>query len=322
MWDAIIITPFVNALLFIYTLVFSNFGLAIILFTILIRLVTYPLFAQQMKGASAMQDLQKDKRYLDMQAKYKDDKEKLAQEQMKLYRELGINPFASCLPTIIQFPIIIGLYQSITSTLASTPLDLLTLQRHIYPGFLKVASLIPLNSRFLWMPDLSQPERMAVLGFEIPVLAVIVVITTYMQSKVMMPVSTNPNDQSAGMMKAMNLYMPFFMGWLALTLSAGLSIYFVASNVIGIAQYMLMGKANWSNLIPTFKMPSFSAPSNKPAVRARPDRSVYPPVKSDTDRASSSRTDGSSKLPSKPSTSQKNLPPIKPSRKSSGKSSR
>ena len=74
MWDAIIITPFVNVLLLIYTLV-HNFGLAIILFTILIRLITYPLFTQQMKSAQAMQDLQKDKRWIEMQAKLKDDKE-------------------------------------------------------------------------------------------------------------------------------------------------------------------------------------------------------------------------------------------------------
>src|SRR5690242_7930643 len=111
MWDSLIITPFVNVLLFIYTLIGHNFGIAIILFTILIRLVTHPLTAQQLKGTQAMQNLQKDKRYLEIQKKYKDDREKLSQEQMKLYKEMGINPFGSCLPTLIQFPIIIGLYQ-------------------------------------------------------------------------------------------------------------------------------------------------------------------------------------------------------------------
>jgi YidC/Oxa1 family membrane protein insertase len=323
MWDAIIITPFVNILLFIYTVFFKDFGLAIIIFTILIRLVTYPLFAQQMKGTAAMQDLQKDKRYLEMQEKYKGDKEKLAQEQMKLYRELGINPFASCLPTLIQFPIIIGLYQSITSTLASTPLDMLSLARHIYPWLISfiskipligVDTLIPLNSRFLWMADLSQPERLSVLGIEIPVLAIIVVISTYMQSKVMTPPTTNPNDQSAGMMKAMNLYMPFFMGWLALTLSAGLSVYFVASNVIGIVQYMLMGKANWHNLLPSFKMPSLGSLTGQSTVRAKPDRIAYPPVKNDSNKGATLRSSSSKPAP-KPATSNKNLPPIKPKRK-------
>ena len=82
MWDAIIITPFINVLLVIYYLV-KSFGLAIILFTILIRLITHPLTAQQLKGTQAMQNLQKDPRWIDMQKKYKDDKEKLSQEQLK-----------------------------------------------------------------------------------------------------------------------------------------------------------------------------------------------------------------------------------------------
>ncbi|MRS05031.1 membrane protein insertase YidC, partial [bacterium] len=108
MWNAFVGLN-INILLFIYQLV-GNFGVAIILFTLFIRLLTYPLTASQLKGTAAMQSLQQDKRYLDMQAKYKNDKEKLQQEQLKLYKELGINPFASCLPTLIQFPIIIALY--------------------------------------------------------------------------------------------------------------------------------------------------------------------------------------------------------------------
>ena len=91
MWDQIIINPFINVLLFIYSLI-GNFGVAIILFTILIRLLTHPLTVQQLKGTTAMQDLQKDKRWIEAQAKYKNDKEKLAQVQMELYKELGVNP--------------------------------------------------------------------------------------------------------------------------------------------------------------------------------------------------------------------------------------
>lgn len=253
MWDAIIITPFVNVLLWIYNVVGQNFGLAIILFTILIRLVTHPLTVQQLKGTTGMQALQNDKRWIEAQKKYKDDKEKLAQEQMKLYKELGINPFGACLPTLIQFPIIIGLYQSIILGLAATPIELLNLTKHVYPGLLKVASLIPINNHFLWM-DLGQPERVFIpgLNFGIPVLAVIVVVTTYLQSKLITPPPANPNDQGAMMGKMMNLYMPFFMGYLALTLASGLSVYFVVGNLIGIAQYALLGKADWKNVIPGF----------------------------------------------------------------------
>jgi YidC/Oxa1 family membrane protein insertase len=252
MWDTIIITPFINVLLFIYNLVGQNFGIAIILFTILIRLVTHPLMAQQIKGTQGMQNLQKDKRWLDMQEKYKNDKERLSQEQMKLYKELGINPFASCLPTLIQFPIIIGLYQSVIQTLAATPIELLRLVRHIYADWLNVAAIIPLNSHFLWM-DLGRPERLYLPflpNFGIPVLAIIVVISTYLQSKLITPPSNNPKDQSAMMGNMMNIYMPFLMGYLAYTLASGLSLYFVISNLVGILQYALLGRLNLKNLFP------------------------------------------------------------------------
>jgi YidC/Oxa1 family membrane protein insertase len=170
---------------------------------------------------------------------------------MSLYKEMGVSPFGSCLPTLIQFPVLIGLYQAIIRALAVTPIQLLDLSNHIYP-FVNASDLIPLNNGFLWM-DLSQPERLMIFGVGIPVLAVLVVITTYMQSKLMTPPSAQPNDQSAQMGKMMNLYMPFLMGWLAYSFSAGLALYFVASNVFTILQYAVMGKVEWSNLIPGMK---------------------------------------------------------------------
>jgi YidC/Oxa1 family membrane protein insertase len=247
MWDAFI-SLMINVLLYIYNFVGQNFGLAIILFTILVRLVTYPLNAQQVKQTKAMQELQGSKKYQDMQKKYKDDKEKFAQEQMKLYKEMGVNPFGSCLPTIIQFPIIIGLYQAIIRALAVTPLQLLNLSKHISNG----AAMIPLNNFFLWM-DLSLPEKdfgISIAGFGLPILAVVVVVTSYLQTKLMTPPSANPNDQSAQMSKAMGMYMPLFMGWLAYSFSSGLALYFVVSNLSTIIQYALMGKLDWSNLLP------------------------------------------------------------------------
>jgi YidC/Oxa1 family membrane protein insertase len=239
MWDTIIITPFVNLLLWIYNLV-GNFGIAIILFTTLTRIVLYPLTAKQIKGAQAMQELQKNPRYIEVQTKYKGDKEKLAQEQMKLYQELKINPLSSCLPTLLQFPIIIGLYQALIQSLGSAPMDLLKLTRHLYPNLLKVADLIPLKSHFLWM-DLGQPERLYIpgLSFGIPVLAVIVVITTY-------------------------IYMPVLMGWLAWSLSSGLALYFVVTNLIQILQYAISGKIYWDNVLPwKKKAPLSKAPLKK-----------------------------------------------------------
>src|SRR5512143_3918362 len=139
MWNQFILYPFTNVLLWIYDVIGHNFGVAIILFTIVIRAVTWPLNAQQLKSAKVMQDLQNDKEWQDIQKKYAKDAEKKAQEQMRIYKERGISPFASCIPTLIQFPIIIGLYQSITHALAATPLGLLQLARSIYP-FLNAAA--------------------------------------------------------------------------------------------------------------------------------------------------------------------------------------
>jgi YidC/Oxa1 family membrane protein insertase len=241
MWD-LFVSIFINVLLWIYNVIGQNFGVAIILFTILIRIVTWPLNAQQMKGAKAMQDLQNDPEWQKTQKKYAKDREKLAQEQMRIYREKGINPFGSCLPTLIQFPIIIALYQSIIRALASTPLDLLKLSRSINTDFLDVANLIPLNSQFLWM-NLGQPEPYYIL-------AIVVAVTTYVQSKLTLPPSTNPNDQAAAMGQSMTITMPLMLGWFALTFPSGLSVYFITSNVLGIIQYAAQGKANWSNLLP------------------------------------------------------------------------
>jgi YidC/Oxa1 family membrane protein insertase len=251
MWETIIIQPMTNLLLWIYDALGHGpnmFGLAIILFTILIKLLTWPLNASQVKGAQAMQELQNDKEWQDIQKKYAKDREKLAQEQMRIYREKGINPFASCLPTLVQFPIIIGLYQVITRSLSATPLDMLKLARTVYP-FQNVENIIPLNSTFLWM-DLGRPESIQILGFGLPTLAIIVAATTWLQTKLTMPATPNPNDQTAQMTKMMGVYMPLMLGWFSLTFASGISVYFIVSNLLGIAQYAATGRANWRNLLP------------------------------------------------------------------------
>jgi len=266
MWETIIVNPFTTALLLIYKLIGGNFGIAIILFTILIRLITHPLMASQIKSSTKMTEFQKSKQWQDIQKKYKGDKEKLAQEQMNLYKELGISPFASCLPSIIQIPLIFGLYQSIMLALAATPGQLLILTRAVSPllNFFhtNTADLVPLHSNFLWM-NLAQPERVYMFGVGIPLLAIIVAITTYVQSKVTMPASTNPGDQGAMMNKMMALYMPLLLGYFALTFASGLSIYFITGNLIGVAQYALLGKVNWRALIPGYKPDTTALARNK-----------------------------------------------------------
>jgi len=256
MWDLLIVNPFTNLLLLIYAFV-GNFGIAIILFTILIRLATHPIMAQQIKSSAAMQDLMKSDEWKKIQEKYKDEREKLAQEQMKLYSEKGISPFGSCLPTLIQFPILIGFYQSIVRAIAATPLQLLGLVRGIFPGLASISpaaslsALIPIQSKFLWM-DLGLPERVILPflpeGWGIPVLALIVAVTTYIQTKLTTPPAADPNDQSAQMSQSMAITMPLMLFYFSLNFASGLAVYFVTSNLIGILQYAALGKVNWRNL--------------------------------------------------------------------------
>jgi YidC/Oxa1 family membrane protein insertase len=268
LFDLLIVNPFTNALLLIYAFV-GNFGISIILFTIIIRLVTHPIMAQQIKSSTAMQELMASDEWKKIQEKYKGDKEKLAQEQMRIYSERGVSPFSSCLPTLIQFPILIGFYQSIVRAIGVTPLQLLALVRGIYPGLENITSaaslsaLIPIQSKFLWM-NLGQPEgiRLDFLPFAIPVLAIIVGLTTYFQTKLTIQPSASPNDQSSQMNKMMGLYMPVLLFYFALNFASGLAVYFITSNLVGIAQYAALGKVNWKNL---FQF----GPDKKPEVKAK-----------------------------------------------------
>jgi YidC/Oxa1 family membrane protein insertase len=248
-----IATPMLNVLLLVYDLLFNNFGIAIIVFTVLIRLLTYPLTASSLKSTQKMQEMQGSKKFKDMQKKYKDDKQKLQEEQLKLYREIGFNPLSGCLPTLIQFPIIIGLYQAIISVMASTPMSILELSDRLY-GFVS-SSLIPVNDNFLWM-DLGQPERwkldflegLPIIGDGIPILAIIVIITSWLSTRTMS--SASSEGQGAQMTQMMGIYMPLLMGWLAYSYASGLALYFVVSNVLGVVQNMIMRGIHPRELIP------------------------------------------------------------------------
>ena len=152
LWDSLIVQPFTNMLLLIYAFV-GNFGLSIILFTIIIRLVTHPFMAAQIKSSTGMQKLTQSDEWKSMQEKYKKDQEKLSQETMRLYKENGINPFASCLPSLIQLPIMIGFYQSIMHAIGATPMQLLSVVRSIYPwmeNLTHAASLISAGDLRRW----------------------------------------------------------------------------------------------------------------------------------------------------------------------------
>jgi YidC/Oxa1 family membrane protein insertase len=246
MWDAIILNPMVNLLIWLYGLLGNNIILAILTLTILIYMITLPLTMMQQRSMQATQELQP--KLADLKIKYKDQPEKMQQAQMELYKEAGVNPLGGCLPTLIQFPILIGLYQAITRGLAASPIQLLDLSQHIYhglPSFLSwlpnAPALIPLNNKFLWL-DLAAPDPYFILP-------ALVVITTFLSNKMMTPPSTDPNQAAMG--RSMQLTMPLFIGYISLTFPAGLSIYWVTSNIVRFAQYAATGRASLKNLFGT-----------------------------------------------------------------------
>ncbi|MGC9356766.1 MAG: YidC/Oxa1 family membrane protein insertase [Anaerolineae bacterium] len=235
MWDLIIVDPITNLLLIFYKLLGQQTILSVALLTLLVRLALTPLTLNQQKSLRKQQDLQP--RLKEIQEKYKNDKERLAEEQMKLYRELGVNPLGGCLPLLIQLPLMFGLYQAIIRALAATPLGLLDLPSHLYrwlPPFLNVSTLAPLQSQFLWL-DLALPDPYFVLP-------ILVVVTSWLQQKLLTaasPSSGSSDPQAQAMSQSMQVTMPLFMGFISMNYAAGLSVYFVISNLVGILQFYL-----------------------------------------------------------------------------------
>jgi YidC/Oxa1 family membrane protein insertase len=224
-FDFLVVNPMTNALLLIYDLLFHNYVLAILVLTIIIRLVTLPLTLKQQISSVKMAAMQPQIKAI--QEKYKKEPQKLSEEM----RKVGFNPLGGCLPLLVQFPILIGLYNAITRTLAVTPFSLLELGKHIY-GFLpNLSSLVPVNSIFLGFMDLGQPDKL----FIIPIL---VVATTYFSTKLTTPPSTDAQTKQTNQM--MSMMMPVMFGFFMLSAPTGLGMYWIVSNLIGIGQYYLM----------------------------------------------------------------------------------
>jgi YidC/Oxa1 family membrane protein insertase len=228
-WYLIIGDPVLNGLIALSSILFHNFGLAIIALTIIVRLALWPLMRRQLESTKAMQSMQP--KIQELQKKYGKNQQKLQQEMMKLYKEAGINPMGCLWPMLIQFPIWIALYQAIMKALATTPENLLDLAQHLY-SWEVVSQAIPLNSQFLWL-DLGQPDHTLIL-------AIIVGGTMWVQQKMTTAPTVDPRQQSTNSM--MLLMMPFMFGLFTLMFPSGLPLFWAASNVIGIlTQYFFTG---------------------------------------------------------------------------------
>jgi YidC/Oxa1 family membrane protein insertase len=225
--------PMANLILLLYTFLGHSTVLAITALTLLINLLVLPLTLSQNRSVRRMQEIQPELEKL--QKKYGKDKERMAQEQMKLYKEAGINPMGGCLPLLVQMPIWFGLIGAIRYCIPSTPLELFQFSHHIYKWLPGVVGLVPLKSTFLGM-DLGQPPSPDQWwSYALPVL---VFVTSWLQQKLLTPSTTSDSQSQAAMMnRQMQVMMPLMMMFFTLQYSTGLSIYFIVSSLIRMAQY-------------------------------------------------------------------------------------
>lgn len=269
-FSLLITTPLGYIISFIYDLVL-NYGLAIVIFTIIVKVLMLPLVVKQQKSTVQMKKIQPELQKI--QKKYANDQQRLSQETMKLYKKYNISPAGGCLPLLIQLPIILGLYQVITrpmqyilhmgTDLIQKIADVLRDGGFIAEQVAKLATkqnqitvassmadnlafveekvgtaLSTINFDFFGLdlsltPQLSQPSVLWI----IPILSA---VTAYLSGKITTKLSGN--DQAAEQMKTMNVMMPLMSGYFCFIMPTGVGLYWVMSNVIQIIQQVVVTK--------------------------------------------------------------------------------
>lgn len=189
-----------------------NYGVIIILFSLLTKLLFYPLSKKQTESMKKMQEIQPKMKAL--QDKYKNDKEKLGQAQMQMYKEEGVNPLAGCLPLLVQMPVFFALYQALSHTIS-----------------LRGQPFVA------WINDLSQPDALFQLPFTLPflgsdfnVLPILMSLAMYYQGKV------TPTTGGGGQMAAMTTMMPLFMVFIFYNMPSGLVLYWLVNTILQVYQ--------------------------------------------------------------------------------------
>ena len=215
----IIAVPLGYLLTFIYNLV-GNYGISLIILTVLVKLLLYPLYFKQIKSTASMSSLQPKMKAI--QEKYKNDKEKMNEEMAKLSKNENFNPMGGCLPTLIQIPILWGLF-----TLLRNPIRYIADENMIFA----------VHQSFLWIKDLGQPDLW--------ILPIAAAVSTYI-SFAMTQQLTGQNEMMGGQGKSMNMIMKYFFPlsilWLARAYPAGLAIYWAGGQFIQIFLNIRMNK--------------------------------------------------------------------------------
>lgn len=254
-WDTLFINPLINSLLLLTNVVGGQFGVAIILFTLILRLVTIPFTLRQLHSTRAMQEMQP--RMQEIQKKHKDPKRR-QEETLKLYKETGINPLGCFLPMAIQMLVFFALYRALAFVVGGSPESLVGLSQRVYPWSFLTQS-VPLEQSFLWL-ELGKADS----TFILPLL---VGVSTYVQTRLAQTPTTTPQQQQQQQM--MTWMMPLVLVWVTLALPSGVGVYWVVSNVFQVfASYAVYGRRlTWRSLLPM----AAATENKRPRPKMQPD---------------------------------------------------
>lgn len=240
-WDHGIMRPMINSLAVLYWLLFSNFGLAIIVFTVIVRVLMIPLTVRQTRQMRRLQGLSP--RMKAIQTKYKgkkDPESRRAQssETMKLYREAGVNPIGCLGPMVLQIPIWIGFYRAILRTMPVTPEGTANLSESFY-SFNPAADVVPFDRLFLGIDLAASVSSVYLpLNFLLPVL---VGASMFITTKMTGTIATDERQQQQ--QRLMTWMMPIMIGVFTYQFPAGLGVYILLSNIVGVViQYFVGGR--------------------------------------------------------------------------------
>lgn len=253
-WNEGLLKPMTNGLVLLYLVLFHNFGLALLAFTLISRLITLPLTLKQLRSTRAMGRLQP--KIAAVQKRYANDRGRISQETMKLYREEGVNPIGCIGPLIVQMPIFIALYWALIRLLPSSPENVVDLSILLY-NVPQIHEAIPLNSIFLGL-DMSQTVGAMSYFIAMP-LAMLVGGSMWVQQKMMTQTSSDPRQQQTA--KIMLWMLPLMFAFFTLSFPSGLAFYWIFTNLVGVAiQFRVTG---WGGLKPGRK-PQVQAPQVVP----------------------------------------------------------
>jgi YidC/Oxa1 family membrane protein insertase len=241
-WQLLLETPLINFMVLLSVACFGSFGAAILLFTVITRIVTFPLTLKTLHASRAMQELQP--QIAEIQRRYSDPRRR-SEETMKLYKERGVNPIGCLGPMLVQMPIFIALYGVIRITLGNTPENVVYLSTRLY-DYEVIRNAIPPDTTFLFL-DLEESGN-------IP-LALIVFASMYLQQRISTRrTSTTTAQQNIANDIMLQLGIPLIFGYfLVLGFPAGLGLYWAASTIIGIIlQWVFVGPGDftWRTLVP------------------------------------------------------------------------